>query len=225
MSKTRLNLLGVLAVFTVVGLIVSMVYIDFRLKSAILEIAKSKAQVSQTQIINEIVNEEIVSQIEYQDIVMVHKDDQGRIVMIQPNAIILNKIMANTVREVSASLKDMEEQELQIPLGEVTGSKILAGYGPRMNVRVITAGQVHVSILNRFDQAGINQTRHLIYFNIDNTIKLAVPFLNEEIKVSTVIPLAETIIVGSVPDTYVSLTGENDDLVAPILQRNRMEER
>lgn len=223
MYKTRLNLLGVLVILTVFSLIVSIVYIDFRLRSAVLEIAKSKAQVSQTQIINEIVNEEVVSQIEYEDVVMIHKDNQGKIVMIQPNAIILNKIMANTVKEVSASLKDMDEQELQIPLGEVTGSKILAGYGPRMNVRVITAGQVQVSILNKFDQAGINQTRHLIYFNIDNTIKLAVPFLNEEIKVSTVIPLAETIIVGSVPDTYVSLTGENNDLAAPILQRSRME--
>lgn len=220
MYKARLSLLGVLAILTVFSLIVSIVYIDFRLKSAVLEIAKSKAQVSQTQIINEIVNEEIVSQIEYEDVVMIHKDNQGKIVLIQPNAIILNKIMANTVKEVSASLRNMDEQELQIPLGEVTGSKILAGYGPRMNVRVITAGQVQVSILNKFDQAGINQTRHLIYFNIDNTIKLAVPFVNEEIKVSTVIPLAETIIVGSVPDTYVSLTGENNDLAAPILHRS-----
>lgn len=223
MHKARLNLLGVLVILTVFSLIVSMAYIDFRLKSAVLEIAKSKAQVSQTEIISEIVNEEIVSQIEYDDIIMVHKDDQGKIVMIQPNTIILNKIMANTVREVSVSLRDMDEQELQIPLGELTGSKILAGYGPRMNVRIISAGQVHVSVLNKFDQAGINQTRHLIYFNIDNTIKLAVPFLNEEIKVSTVIPLAETIIVGSVPDTYVSLTGENNDLAAPILQRKRMD--
>jgi sporulation protein YunB len=177
--SSRFNFSAAFALVIIIGVIISFVYVDFRLKSAILEIAKSRAQVMQSEKISQIVNEQVVAQINYQDIVDIHKDNQGRIVLIQPNTIILNKIMTNTVTEVSASLNAMEEQSLAIPLGEVTGSKILAGYGPRMKVRIIPAGQVHVSVLNKFDQAGINQTRHLIYFNIENTIKVAVPFLDE----------------------------------------------
>jgi len=219
--SSRFNFSAAFALVIIIGVIISFVYVDFRLKSAILEIAKSRAQVMQSEKISQIVNEQVVAQINYQDIVDIHKDNQGRIVLIQPNTIILNKIMTNTVTEVSASLNAMEEQSLAIPLGEVTGSKILAGYGPRMKVRIIPAGQVHVSVLNKFDQAGINQTRHLIYFNIENTIKVAVPFLDEEIQVSAVVPLAETIVVGSVPDTYVGWNGDNAELLYPLLQRDR----
>jgi len=221
----RRNWSAILALLLIIILAFSFLYVDFRLKSSILAIAKSRAQVTQSERISQIVNEQVVAQFNYQDIVEIHKDNQGRIVLIQPNTIILNKMMTNTVKEVSASLKNMEEQSLHIPLGEVTGSKILAGYGPRMKVRVIPVGQVHVSVLNQFDQAGINQTRHLIYFNIENTLKVAVPFMDEEIKVSAVVPLAETIIVGTVPDTYVGWNGNNTELLYPLLQRERMETR
>ena len=221
--SSRLNFSAVFVLVLIIGVISSFVYADFRLKSAILEIAKSRAQVMQSEKISQIVNEQVVAQINYQDIVDIHKDNQGRIVLIQQNTIMLNKIMSNTVKEVSTSLNNLEDQSLEIPLGEVTGSKILAGYGPRMKVRVIPAGQIHVSVLNKFDQAGINQTRHLIYFNIENTIKIAVPFLDEEIKVSAVVPLAETIIVGSVPDTYVGWSGDNPELLYPLLQRDRFQ--
>lgn len=220
---SRINWSAVLALLFIISLILSFLYVDFRLKASILEIAKSRAQVAQSERISQIVNEQVVAQFDYQDIVEIHKDNQGRIVLIQPNTVILNKMMSSTVREVSASLRNMEEQSLQIPLGEVTGSKVLAGYGPRMKVRIIPVGQVHVSVLNKFDQAGINQTRHLIYFNIENTMKVAVPFMDEEIKVSAVVPLAETIIVGTVPDTYVGWSGTPTELLYPLLQRERME--
>lgn len=217
---SRYNWMAGLILMLVFLLILSFIYVDYRLKSSILEIAKSRAQVTQSEVISEIVNQQVVARIEYQDIVIVHKDDQGRIVMIQPNTIMLNQMMATTVGEVSASLNKMEDQHLEIPLGEITGSKMLAGYGPRMKVRIIPVGQIHVNVFNKFDQAGINQTRHLIYFNIENTIKVAVPFLNEEIKVSAMVPLAETIIVGAVPDTYVSMTGENGEIVYPLMLKD-----
>lgn len=217
---SRFNWLGIIILLLVLSISVTFLYIDFRLKSSILEIAKSRVQVAQSETINQIVNEQVVAQVDYQDIVIIHKDNQGRIVLIQPNTIILNKIMANTVKAVSKSLNHIEEQNLEIPLGEITGSKVLAGYGPRMRVKVIPAGQVHVSVLNKFDQAGINQTRHLIYFNIENTIKIAVPFLDEEVKVSAVVPLAETIIVGTVPDTYVGFDGTDNQFLYPFLQQS-----
>lgn len=225
LRTTRTNWSAVLALLIIMSLIFSIIYVDFRLKASILEIAKSRAQAAQSERINQIVNEQVVAKINYQDIVEIHKDNQGRIVLIQPNTIILNQMMTDTVKEVSASLNNMEEQSLQIPLGEVTGSKILAGYGPRMKVRIIPVGQVHVSVLNQFDQAGINQTRHLIYFNIENTMKVAVPFMDEEIKVSAVVPLAETIVVGTVPDTYVGWQGTDNELLYPLLQRERLEVR
>ena len=125
--SSRRNWSAVLPLLLIISLIISFLYVDYRLKSSILAIAKSRAQAEQSERISQIVNEQVVAQYNYQDIVEIHKDNQGRIVLIQPNTIILNKMMSNTVKEVSASLKNMEEQSLYIPLGEVTGSKLLAG--------------------------------------------------------------------------------------------------
>ncbi|MEN6463473.1 MAG: sporulation protein YunB [Syntrophomonas sp.] len=212
MYGNRINWVFILFLLIIFSLVSLFLLIDFRLKSSILEIARSKAQISGVEAINRLVNNKIVSKIEYEDIVYVHKDNAGRVVLIQPNTIKLNQIMANTIEEVTASLGQMSEETFSIPLGQLTGSRILAGYGPRIKVKIIPAGQVRVNVLDKFDQAGINQTRHLIYLKIISDIKVAVPFMDKAVKVVSTIPLAETIIVGSVPDTYVNINGTNDVL-------------
>jgi sporulation protein YunB len=181
-----------------------------RLKGSILEIARSQAQLQAVEIINQAVNDKIVAETNYRDIVYIHKDEVGRIVMIQANTVILNQIMAKTVKEVIASLNELEAQTISIPLGQVTGSIFLSAYGPKLNVRIIPAKQVTVEVENKFEQAGINQTRHLIYFKINTHIKIAVPLVDKDVEVSTAIPLADTIIVGAVPDTYLNFTAPGE---------------
>lgn len=217
MFRRRINWGVIIGLIVLILTLTTVLLIDFRVKASLLQIAKAKVQVSGVEAINKIVNQKIVSQIEYKDIVYVHKDDKGRIVLIQPNTIMLNKIMADTIGEVANSLGAMQEDSISIPAGQLSGSNILAGYGPKMKVKIIPAGQVHVDVLNKFEQAGINQTRHLIYFKIDSDIKVAVPFLDDEVKVSAVIPLAETIIVGDVPETYVNFRGQ-DEMIYPFVK-------
>lgn len=219
MFRSRMNWVPILGIIIVLFIAGSFFIIDLKLKSSLLQIAKSKAQTSGVEAINRIVNREIVSQVKYEDIVCVHKDNDGRIVLVQPNTIVLNKIMAVTVTEISDSMGKMQEDTIVIPLGELSGVKFLAGYGPKMKVKIIPAGEVHVDVLNKFEQAGINQTRHLIYFKVESKMKVAVPFLNDEVKVAAVIPLAETIIVGDVPQTYVNFRGQ-DDVLYPFIKNN-----
>ena len=203
-------------IIIIVAVVIISIIIDVKIKSSVLQLARSKAQLSETAAINRIVNERVVNDIEYQDLVAVHKDDQGRIVMIQPNTIMLNKIMTQTVIEIADVTADMREDSIIIPSGQLLGFSFIAGYGPKLKVKILPAGEVKVNVLNKFDQAGVNQTRHLIYFKIDSNIKIAVPYLDETIHVSTVIPLAETIIVGEVPKTYLNF-GENKDSLYPLM--------
>ena len=56
------------------------------------------------------------------------------------------------------------------------------------------------------------------HFKIDSNIKIAVPYLDETIHVSTIIPLAETIIVGEVPKTYLNFSGNKESLYPLMLQ-------
>lgn len=212
MRKSKRGLTSVAWLIILLLLFTSLLYIDFKIKASLIQIAKAKVQVSGAKAVNQVVNEKIVSNIEYKDIVYIHKDERGRIVLIQPNTIMLNQIMSTTVVAISESLERLQEDSIEIPMGQITGSNLLAGYGPAMKVRIIPSGEVYVEVLNKFEQAGINQTRHLIYFKVTNKLKIAVPFLNEVVEVSTTIPLAETIVVGEVPETYVDFKGQNETL-------------
>lgn len=210
---------GPLLVFVVIAaLLVSFFVVDVRLKASAVSIARAQAQVTGVRLINKIVNDRIASQVSYNDLVMVHKDDTGRIVLIQPNTIMLNKIMADTVLEVSNSMGQMQDTTIEVPLGQLSGSNLLSGYGPKIRVKMIPAGQVHVEVQDKFEQAGINQTRHLIYFNIKAVIQVAVPLIKENVEVTTTIPLAETIVVGDVPQTYVNMTG-GEELIYPYIKK------
>lgn len=212
MFGPRINWLPIILLLALFTILSSFLFIDFKLKSSVLEIAKSKAQIQAMESVNEIVSRKVVPRIEYKDVVYVHKDNYGRIVLIQPNTLMLNSIMAETVVDVSKALEKLEDNNISIPLGQLSGFRVLAGYGPKMKVKIVSVAQVHVKVLDKFEQAGINQTRHLIYFQINSKIKIAVPFLNDEVQVSTTIPLAETIIVGEVPKTYVNFNGKKDIL-------------
>ncbi len=209
MARRWLPVLSILMII-VMGTLVFM--IDLRLKGSILEIAQSQVQLQAVEIVNQAVNDKIVAETDYRDIVFIHKDEVGRIVMIQANTVILNQIMAKTIREVIASLYELEAQTISIPLGQVTGSIFLAAHGPKLNVRIIPAKQVTVEVENKFEQAGINQTRHLICFKINTRVKIAVPLVDKDVQVSTTIPLADTIIVGAVPDTYLNFTAPGETL-------------
>lgn len=186
-------------------------YMDFRLKASILELSRSSVQLKGTEMLNRIVNEQVVSQVSYEDIVAIHKDKDGRIVLIQPNTIVLNRVMANTIQAVAHSMGQIKEDSIAIPLGQLSGLKILSAWGPEIKVRIIPTSEVHVDLLDQFEQAGINQTRHLIYMSIVTRMKIAVPYLSEDIEVASKIPLAENIIVGQVPSSYVNFrSGESD---------------
>lgn len=180
-----------------------LIWFDIRIKSSILAIAQAKVQLSETETINNIINREVVAKTSYSDLVKIHKDKDGRIVLLQPNTILINKIVTSTTAKISGSLEQMNEESVSVPLGQISGATLLSAYGPKIKVKVIPCGQVHVDIINRFDEAGVNQTRHLIYCSIKTDLKVAVPMMDEDIKVSTTVPLAETIIVGDVPRTYV----------------------
>ena len=217
MYGPRFRLMPILGLIVVVILLTSIVFADLRIKKSLLTLASAQAQAAGTETISKIINDKVVSGLSYDEIVAVHKDMQGKIVLLQPNTIMLNQVMSSTVFELSRSMGQMQDKTIEIPLGVMSGVDLLAAHGPRMKVNVIPAGQVHVNILNEFQQAGINQTRHLIYFEVRSNIKVAVPFMEKEVEVLAVIPMVENIIVGDVPETYVNFKGISE-AIYPLLK-------
>ncbi|NLV22095.1 MAG: sporulation protein YunB [Syntrophomonadaceae bacterium] len=196
----------------IIILTASFIFIDYRVKASLLELARTQAEIRTMEIVTQAVCDKVVGETEYKDIVYIHKDDQGRIVMLQANTVILNQLMARTTKAILQGFKTSDADQIRIPLGQITGITLLAGKGPRFTVKVIPASQIYVAVDDKFEQAGINQTRHRIYMRVKTRIKMAVPFMYKDLNVVTTIPMAETIIVGNVPQTYVNLNGSDNTL-------------
>jgi sporulation protein YunB len=177
---------------------------DMRLKSSVLTLAQAKAQLYVVALINEVVEREIAAQTDYQDIFAIHKDHEGNIVMIQSQTHYISSVVTRTSAEIAQQLQGLEET-IDVPLGQLTGSQLLAAYGPKFKVKIIPAGQVSVEVHNTFEEAGINQTRHIVHFLVKTKIVIAVPYRSEEVEAVAEVPLAEMIIVGKVPNTYMKL--------------------
>ncbi|WP_156896669.1 sporulation protein YunB [Desulfovirgula thermocuniculi] len=177
---------------------------DRILRPTILKIAEAQAVHMATEAINQAVRQEIKeSNLQYDDLVRLHKDSQGHIVLMQADTVKINGFMAEVTLDVQRALQELAQKTFRIPLGQVTGSQLLANYGPRISVTVIPVGTVRVGVDDRFEQAGINQTRHRIYLDLSAEVRIVVPPQSTVALVTEKVPLVESIIVGQVPGTFV----------------------
>ncbi len=178
---------------------------ETHLKPSILAIAEARAIGIATQSINKVIEDKVKNKVESKDLLDVKLDNQGKIVFIQPNTMEFNRLSAEITIDVQKTLQDLSRENIEIPLGQITGSQILASIGPNINVAVIPVGVVKIKTINNFEQAGINQTKHMISLATETEVKIVVPMISKSSVVNTQVPIAEYVIVGDVPNTYVHL--------------------
>lgn len=189
----------------VIGGIYCFTVIDRNLKPTIMQIADSRAHIIATEAINKALYEKVLYNTDYEDLVTIHKDKEQKVTVMQANTLKISRIVSEANIAIKDTLKNLKDEDFYIPLGQALGSSLLANYGPQIRVEIVPVGTVNVGFDDRFQEAGINQVRHILYLNIETTVKIVVPLLKEDIVVKHQIPIAETIIIGDVPNTYLGL--------------------
>ena len=159
------------------------------------------------------VNEAVADgEIDYQNFVIFDKDDTGHITALRSNVAEVNRMQGRIADEILARLAEVSTSELEIPLGTLTGSALLAGRGPCLHVRMQSVGTATARFDNQFSSSGINQTRHRIILDVDVHVSILLPGLTTYTKVSNEISVAETVIVGGVPETYTYFSTTPDEI-------------
>lgn len=190
------------------GLIICVVcvLVDLALRDAFYNIAEVRAVQLATDAITGTIQKEVKEEgFRYRDFIYIHKDNQGRVSMIEANTVKVNEVIAVTTAAIQETLENLRWQPFDIPLGEVLGIPMLANYGPRINYNVLPVGAVRVDIIDKFETAGINQTRHKIYLSFNTNVRIVIPSRSGRADVAIKMPLAESVIVGMVPSTFVAL--------------------
>lgn len=182
-------------------------YIESSFEPIIRTMAISRSEVLLSQEIANEVNETMTEcGLTYGDIVSFVFDKDGRINAMTTNIITANKLKSSLALSILTRITNVDETELGIPIGTLTGISVFAGRGPEMQVKVIPIGSVQTELSSQFLSAGINQTRHRIIMEVTSNVDIILPSETVSTTVSVNVVIAETVIVGSVPETYAEIT-------------------
>jgi sporulation protein YunB len=182
--------------------------LEWRLKPAIERLAVAQAQWVATEAIHKAVLEQVVGEIKYHDLIQPASDNSRQVIFMQADVLRISRIQAEAQLAIQKGLAELKGRTYSLPLGQVLGLRLLAAYGPPIPLSLIPLGTVAVTLGDTFEAAGINQTRHRIYLQVEGSVQVVAPMLEEKVKVASQIPLAEAIIVGPVPQMYLSLGSE-----------------
>lgn len=186
----------------------------WHLKPVMTSMAMARVSNMVNRIVSAAVNEAVESgEIDYGNFVIFDKDDTGHITALRSNVAEVNRMQGRIADEILLRLSEVSTSELEIPLGTLTGSALLAGRGPSLYVRMQAVGSANAVFRNQFTAAGINQTRHQIFLDVDVYMSILLPGMKTSTKVSNEIAVAETVIVGGVPDTYTYFSTTPDETV------------
>ena len=220
----RRALIRVLSLLLAVSLLALTLTATARMRPLLESLATTRVSNTVNRIIFEAVNEAIQNgDISYERLISLEKDNEGKITAVHSNMAAFNRLQAQILDIILAKIDQVSARELSIPIGTLTGSALLAGRGPRIRVRMESVGSSTARFNNRFESAGINQTKHQIILEVEVSVAILLPGFTTATKVSTAVTVAETVIVGAVPDTYTYFSTTPDtyeeDLKDYILNR------
>lgn len=181
-------------------------YIESFFEPIIRTMAVSRSEVLLSQEIANEINETMSeSGITYEDIISFVLDKDGRINAMTTNIVTANRLKSSLALSILTRITNVDETELGVPVGNLTGISILAGRGPEMKVKVIPIGSVQTELSSQFVSAGINQTQHRVIMEVTSNVDIILPSETVSTTVSVNVVIAETVIVGSVPESYAEI--------------------
>ena len=156
--------------------------------------------------INRVIQSQIRSGLlDYDALVTMEKDAEGNVTALITNVSAVNLLQAEITTRIIQEISDNFVSELEIPLGTVMDSSLFYGRGPLIPVKLKAVTNVSTRFENDFSAAGINQTRHQIRLDVSMQVLVVIPGRELTAPVNTTVVIAETVIVGKVPELYASM--------------------
>jgi sporulation protein YunB len=168
------------------------------------KLAKSKAQYIANRMVSDTVLQCLKSDgTKYEDILILEKDVNGNIKAETANIVAMNNLKSQIHSELNLKLDDIKNEDISIPVGTLVGYDVLANVGPKIPVHLAFNGNVLIDYVDSFSAVGINQTKHSVSLVAKVEVLVMLGARNVVCNIDSSIPIAETIIVGDVPNSYL----------------------
>lgn len=182
------------------------VMLTSNLRPILTDMAAAEARDIVTAAVSGAVNERLSDgSLSYNELITLEKNNDGNIAALTTDMAKINTLQAEITNEIIQRVSDSGSASLRIPLGNLLGGNLLSGMGPGIPYKIVFLKGSSAELKNEFTSAGINQTKHEIILEITVDINILVPGGTKTSQVSSQVLVAETIIVGRVPDRYLNI--------------------
>ena len=206
------RLLRFLILFLILLLLLLAVTATIQLHPIMNNMASARISNMIQKAVSEAVSETICSgNYQYKNLITLEKDHEGHITALTSNMIQFNRLQSEISENVMKKVGTVSSSEISIPVGSLTGIAVFAGRGPGISVRILSVGAPAAEFENRLTDAGINQTKHQIVLHIQVVVQMLMPGYTTSTTVSHSLAVAETVIVGSVPETYTYFHSDSQE--------------
>lgn len=180
--------------------------LENKLRPVVAEIAAAQAQNNMTAVVENAVTADLAArQVSYVDFVTIQRDEGGAITALTTDMARMNLLRSELTAAILEALKGVDVSDVQVPLGSLFDLEPLWAKGPALKAKAMTVGTVRAEFDSQLTSAGVNQTLHRIWMEINVPMTLLLPGGEVETALHTRLCVAETVIVGQVPDTYLHL--------------------
>ena len=200
------------AILCALLLLAAFLLIDRNFKPLVFSLAEARSAAMASQVLNGALAEAIEDGIAYEDLMTVRMDERGQVALLMANTMRMNQLADHAGQAALRRLNNMSSERVTVPLGAALGMTLFAGTGPGIPVSIVPIGSISTDFATEFEACGINQTRHKVYLKVTASIRIVIPTGAKTTQVSANMLVAESIIVGSVPEGFVGYNIGEEEL-------------
>lgn len=175
-------------------------------------VIQSLAETQITNTTSDLTNDAIARQIaegdiRYDRIVYFEKDLNGRITALKTNMSEVNRLKTDILNIINDEILALDTMDLGIPLGSLILPQLFSGKGPQIPVHILSIRNSDAVFVSNFHHVGINQTLHQLTMVVSIDVAMLVLGKTSGFTVTSEVVVAETVIVGEVPQTFLQTGG------------------
>ena len=179
-----------------------------RYRDVIRELAETQVKNTTSDLTNDAIAKQIADGvIQYDRIVYFEKDLDGRITALKTNMSEVNRLKTDILNIINDEILALDTSDIGIPLGSLFFPEVFSGKGPAIPVHILSIRNSDANFASAFSQAGINQTLHQLTMFVGVDVAVLVLGETSSFTITSEVVVAETVIVGDVPDTFLQTGG------------------
>lgn len=208
MVRLLQKLLRAIIALLLVALVVFCI-IRYKYDNVIRQLAEVQIRNSTSDLTNDAIAKQIANgNIAYDRIVYFEKDLDGRITALKTNIGEVNRLKTDILNIINDEILALDSTDLGIPLGSLFLPEFISGKGPEIPVHIIAIRNSDAAFESHFSEAGINQTLHQVTMVVSVDVAVLVLGKTDTFTMTSEVVVAETVIVGAVPDTFLQSGGK-----------------